>query len=106
MSKVMQERLRDLRQQRGLSQEEVAFDTGIAVSQIGCYERGYRKPGLDRIIKLAKYFNVTTDYLMAMDRREEDDQYVPRKIRALEARVWVKSRSTIVHNRVRHGANK
>ncbi len=57
-------RLRLLREERGLKQQEIADLLEISTSTIGMYERGHRDPNTDSVRTLAKFFNVTTDYLL------------------------------------------
>lgn len=47
-----------------LSNYQLSKDTGISDSLIGYWRCGKRKPTLDNLILLAKYFNVTIDYLV------------------------------------------
>lgn len=57
--------LRLLRQEKGLSQQELADALGISKSAISMYERGERQPKTSDIWELiADYFNVDMDYLM------------------------------------------
>jgi transcriptional regulator with XRE-family HTH domain len=58
------QRLRFLREQRGLSQVELAKKTGIKNHTISNYERDERTPTPDSLAKLAEFFSVTTDYLL------------------------------------------
>lgn len=57
-------RLRFLRNERGESLEVVAKYLNVTVQTISNYENEKRDMSPDIIIKLAKYFNVTTDYLL------------------------------------------
>lgn len=57
-------RLRELRNSRKLSQQELADLLGISKSSINMYERGEREPGLDALEAMADFFNVDMDYLM------------------------------------------
>lgn len=57
------ERIRELRQAHGLSQQELADKIGKSKSSINMYERGEREPGPDARDALADYFNVDLDYL-------------------------------------------
>lgn len=57
--------LKQLRTEKGLTQEELADALGIKAGAIGNYEQGQRLPKDDKMwIKIANYFNVTVDYLM------------------------------------------
>ena len=57
------DRLKELRLVAGLSQEKLANQLQITVKSIQRYESGYR-PDTYALVKLATYFNVTTDYLL------------------------------------------
>lgn len=59
------ERLRELRLAAGLSQEKLANQLQITVKSIQRYESGYR-PDTYALVKLATYFNVSTDYLLGL----------------------------------------
>ena len=61
------ERLKELRQENGLSQIQLAKETGISKSAIGFWETGERVPSALAIITLAKYFNVSADYLLGLE---------------------------------------
>ena len=59
-------KLRTLIEERNLTQKQVAKDLNIAPSTMGGYVQGISEPDFDTLRKLAKYFNVTTDYLLNM----------------------------------------
>ena len=61
------ERLRIVREQRNLSQKDVAKYLGITSQAYGYYERGERNPGADNLRKLANYFDVSVDYLLGRE---------------------------------------
>lgn len=60
----MGDRLRQLRLERHLSQEEVARQVGITRSAYSHYEINNRHPVYETLIKLAHYFNVSLDYII------------------------------------------
>ena len=53
-----------LREERGIMQKKMAQDLGIGLSTLSQYETGKREPDISTIIKIADYFNVSTDYLL------------------------------------------
>ena len=57
-------RLKELRLQKKLSQDRLADKTGISQSAIGNWEIGKGIPAATAIITLARFFEVTTDYLL------------------------------------------
>jgi len=64
---VFPSRLRTKREQRGLSQTELANKTGLQPSAIAHFEGGRRKPSFDNIRVLANALNVSSDYLLGND---------------------------------------
>lgn len=58
------ERLRLLRQNKGLSQMEFAKLIKLSKSSVNMYERCEREPNLETIERIADYFNVDLDYLL------------------------------------------
>ena len=60
----MQNRIKDLREDRDLKQSELARSTGIDQRTISNYETGKTKPDSESLIKLADFFDVSIDYLV------------------------------------------
>lgn len=60
-------RLKELRNQKGLTTSELANIIGCSNPTITHYERGEREPSLSTLIKLADYFQVSVDYLIGHD---------------------------------------
>lgn len=58
------DRLKELRQGRKLTQEEFAKLSGISRSAIGMYESGRREPNFKTLELIADFFNVDMDYLL------------------------------------------
>lgn len=66
-------RLKELREEKGLKQSELAQILNISPSSIGMYETDKRDPDDELKIKISDYFNVSIDYLMGKsDIRELD----------------------------------
>lgn len=57
-------RLKQLRRAKGISQLKLAMDLNTNQNTISRYETGEREPGINELIKIADYFNVSTDYLL------------------------------------------
>ena len=55
--------LRKLRNEKELSQQELADELKISKSAINMYERGERQPNFETLELIADYFNVDMDYL-------------------------------------------
>lgn len=60
-------RLKELRQERGIGQIELAKKLEVSKGIISLWENGLREPNMYSLIKLAKYFNVTIDYLVGLE---------------------------------------
>lgn len=62
---MFSDRLKELREEKGLTQIQLAEILNISKSAIANYESGLREPKNNRLWKkIASYFNVTVDYLM------------------------------------------
>lgn len=57
-------RIKDLREQRGISMRKVAEEIGIPYTTYVNYEKGDREPNSEMLIVLANYFKVSIDYLL------------------------------------------
>ena len=56
--------LKMLRNEKNMSQQELADALGISKSSINMYERGERQPNFETLETIADYFNVDIDYLL------------------------------------------
>ena len=56
--------LRDIRKERGKTQKQIAKLLGISQQSYSAYENGVSQPPRDALIKLAEYYQVSTDYLL------------------------------------------
>ncbi|MBQ8783893.1 MAG: helix-turn-helix transcriptional regulator [Clostridia bacterium] len=59
-------RLRDLREDMDLTQDELVKRLGMHKTTYTNYEQGKREPPFDLIIKLAKFYNVSIDYIAGL----------------------------------------
>lgn len=57
-------RLREIRKSKGISQLKLAMDLNTNQNTISRYETGEREPGIDELIKIADYFQISVDYLL------------------------------------------
>ena len=60
------ERLKELRKENHLSQAELAKELQVSQRSISSWETGFRQPDFETLEMLAKFFNVTTDYLLGV----------------------------------------
>ncbi len=69
MALTIQERLKDLRVERGLTLEQLAEQTQLSKSALGSYEADdFKDISHYALIKLAKFYGVTADYLLGISR--------------------------------------
>jgi len=57
-------RLQNLRKEKKFSQQKIAIDLKVSQSSISKYEVGTSEPDIAMLINLARYFNVSVDYLL------------------------------------------
>lgn len=73
------ERLKQLRTEKKVSQNELATSIGVHVTNISRYERGENKPTTEVLSKLANALDTTTDYLMNGSTNEIATNSIPDK---------------------------
>ena len=56
--------LREILEERGISQKKMAEDLNMAVSTLGNYIRDNREPDFKTLKRMADYFQVSVDYLL------------------------------------------
>ena len=67
MDKTFGKRLRRLRKEYGLTQKELAKALSVSNVVISRYELGGRYPTTEAVVKAARFFSVTADYLLGLD---------------------------------------
>lgn len=68
---MMQNNLRKLRKEKGLSKIAVQMQTGIEQALISKYENGERVPPTETLMQLADFYGVSMDYIMGRTDRKE-----------------------------------
>ena len=63
-------RVRELREDKDLKQENIAKLLGMKQPQYARYEKGYRDLPLDCLIKLAMFYDTTTDYILGITKKK------------------------------------
>lgn len=63
---IFSERLKELRQNKGLSLKKLACDLDVTAQSLSLYETGQRTINIDLLKKIAEYFNVSADYLIGI----------------------------------------
>lgn len=60
------DRLRELRQDRDLTQKEVAAHLGIDQRVYSTYETGIRSLPIEHLVKLCNYYEVSSDWILGL----------------------------------------
>jgi len=68
---VMQNRLKELRKSRGYTQVSVQMQTGIEQALLSKFENGERVPPTETLVRLAEFYNVSTDYILCRTGKPE-----------------------------------
>ncbi|MBQ8921950.1 MAG: helix-turn-helix transcriptional regulator [Oscillospiraceae bacterium] len=66
-------KLKELRKQNGMTQQQLAERIGITKSVVSFYELKERSPSPDVLVKLSYIFHVSTDYLLGITRNKTID---------------------------------
>lgn len=66
-------RLRTLRLKANMTQGQLAKKLNLTKSVISAYETDLRLPSYDVLIAISKIYNVSTDYLLGLERKQEID---------------------------------
>ena len=69
MKKELGRTITALRKKRGISQKEAASELGISQALLSHYEKGIRECGLEFLVRLADYYEVSADYLLGRNRQ-------------------------------------
>jgi transcriptional regulator with XRE-family HTH domain len=68
VNKTIGQRLRETRIKKGNTAKEVAEATGISSTAISQIETNKNKPSVDNLVDLASYYDVTTDYILGIEK--------------------------------------
>lgn len=64
---IVYKRIKELREERKLLQKQLAIELGVSQVTIARWETGNREPSIDMLIKIAKFFGVSIDYLAGLE---------------------------------------
>lgn len=64
---MVADRIKTLREQKGLTQSDLSNQLGITRSSVNAWEMGISVPSTQYIVELAHIFKVSTDYLLCVD---------------------------------------
>ena len=66
---MLHEQIKTLRAARGLNQVELAKKLNVSKQSISNWENNNIQPSIEVLVKLARFFSVSTDYLLGLDTR-------------------------------------
>ena len=64
---MIAEKIKALREVRGMTQTELARRLGVTRSGVNAWEMGISVPSTQYVVELAQFFGVSTDYLLGID---------------------------------------
>lgn len=73
MKKTLNENIKYLRQQSGMNQVEFAKKMSVTKQCVSNWENDNVLPSIEMLVRIAKYFNVSTDYLLGIEAKETID---------------------------------
>lgn len=76
--KEFAKRLKVLRVLHGLTLMELGGEIGVSYANISRWESGKCLPGLEQVVKLAQFYNITTDFLLGINKEpiNEKEKYL------------------------------
>lgn len=67
---MLNQKIRELRQLKSISQVELANALGVTKQSVSNWENDNIQPSIEMLIKLSKFFGVSTDYLLGIEKGE------------------------------------
>lgn len=56
-------RMKELREEKGLTQKQACKILRVSISSLSTYERNVREPNIDTLVRMADLYNTTVDYI-------------------------------------------
>lgn len=66
------ESLKAIRKERKKTQKEIATELQVSQALVSAWELGVNKPDIDNLFKLARYYQVSLDYLVSFAPKEKE----------------------------------
>lgn len=66
------ESLKAIRKERKKNQKEIATELQVSQALVSAWELGVNKPDIDNLFKLARYYQVSLDYLVSFTPKEKE----------------------------------
>ncbi len=89
MSKTFGETLRELRENKSITREQLSKDTGVSLTALYYYEKDQKTPSIDILRNISKSLNVSADYLLGLtdnpsNENNEMPEYIKNRLNKLE----------------------
>lgn len=80
MSINFQERLKNLRKEKGVTQRDLAMYLKVGRPTVAGYETKGIRPNMETLVLIAEYFDVSTDYLLEITEVKKNEEIGERKL--------------------------
>lgn len=70
---MLNENIKSLRTANNITQVELANELGVSKQCVSNWENDYIQPSIEMLIKIARYFKVTTDFLLDLSNETNID---------------------------------
>lgn len=81
------ERIKELRKSKKMSQSELGKFIGVSQTTVTAWENGRAEPSSSYVAKLATFFNVSTDYLLGRDHKEDNLKTADKNVQLIAAHI-------------------
>ncbi|MBG9612476.1 MULTISPECIES: helix-turn-helix domain-containing protein [Bacillus] len=83
----LKERIRFLRTERNLKQDELGKAIGVNAASVSKFETGLKSPSRETLQRMADFFNVSADYLLGRSDNRQLNQILNKKYNILKTRL-------------------
>ena len=70
---LIRNKLRELRESKGLTQKQLGELLGVSASTVSMYELDYRRPTYERLIRYVDIFNTSADFILSTSNQLKDN---------------------------------
>lgn len=92
----LKDRIRQLREEKGLTQKELANEISVSQTAINYWENGKREPDFKTVKKIAEFFDTSPSYLMGwINRKDYSEKLLNARVRITGTQVGVETMVTV-----------
>ncbi len=74
------EKLKKLRESKDIKQEDLSKMLNVDRSTVGKWENNTSKPDFEKLLKISKYFEVSTDFLLGVEQKNTQDEQISKAL--------------------------